>query len=86
MGAIRQLREEGYRVPEDVSVVGYDDLPQSHEFNPPLTTINQQLGAWGSMAMVMLRQLLEGEEPQPIVLPPELVVRESTAPPCSIPA
>jgi DNA-binding LacI/PurR family transcriptional regulator len=71
-------------VPEDVSVVGYDDLPQSHEFNPPLTTINQQLGAWGSMAMAMLRQLLEGEEPKPIVLPPQLVVRQSTAPPCRV--
>lgn len=86
MGAIRQLREEGYRVPEDVSVVGYDDLPQSREFNPPLTTINQQLGAWGSMAMAMMQQLLAGEEPQPIVLPPELVIRQSSAPRYRIPA
>lgn len=86
MGAIRQIRDAGYRVPEEMSVVGYDDLPQSREFNPPLTTINQQLGAWGSMAMVMMQKLLAGEEPQSTVLPPELVVRQSTAPPCRIPA
>lgn len=85
MGAIRQLREAGYRVPEDVSVVGYDDLPQSREIMPPLTTINQQLGEWGAMAMAMMQQLLQGETPQPIVLSPQLVVRQSSAP-CRVPA
>jgi DNA-binding LacI/PurR family transcriptional regulator len=80
MGAIRQLREAGCLVPEQVSVVGYDDLPQSREFNPPLTTINQQLGSWGSIAMAMMQQLLAGEEAQSIVLPPQLVVRNSSGP------
>jgi len=81
MGAVRQLQEMGYHVPDQISVVGYDDLPQSADFNPPLTTINQQLSDWGTLAMDMLVTLLEGKEPEPIVLPPQLVIRKSTAPP-----
>lgn len=64
-----------------ISVVGYDDLPQTREFNPPLTTINQQLADWGRLAMTMLVALLEGDDPAPVILPPRLVVRKSTAPP-----
>jgi LacI family transcriptional regulator len=80
MGAIHHLQEMGRRVPDEISVVGYDDLPQSHEFNPPLTTINQQLSEWGTLAMTMLLELLDGQEPEPLVLEPKLVVRKSTAP------
>ena len=80
MGAVHQLQEMGYRVPDQISVVGYDDLPQSSEFNPPLTTINQQLSQWGVLAMNMLLELIGGQEPEPVVLQPRLVVRKSTAP------
>lgn len=80
MGAIRQLREMGYRIPEQMSVVGYDDLPPARELDPPLTTINQQLSAWGAIAMTMLQDLLEGREPEPVILPPRLKIRQSTAP------
>jgi LacI family transcriptional regulator len=80
MGAVRQLQEMGYRVPDQISVVGYDDLPQTREFNPPLTTINQQLNEWGALAMNMLLTLLDCREPEPMTLPPQLVVRKSTAP------
>ena len=84
MGAVHHLQELGFRVPEQISVVGYDDLPQTHEFNPPLTTINQQLSNWGSLAMNMLVALFEGREPEPVILSPRLVVRKSAAPPQTI--
>lgn len=80
MGALRQLQEMGYRVPDQINVIGYDDLPQTREFNPPLTTINQHLPKWGTMAMTMLLELFEGRQPESVILPPKLVVRKSTAP------
>jgi LacI family transcriptional regulator len=84
MGAIRQLQKRGYSIPERISVVGYDDLPQSSEFNPPLTTVNHQLSSWGGMAMNMLLALIGGQKPEPMILQPQLVVRKSTAPPCGL--
>lgn len=78
-GAVRQLQAMGYRVPEQISVTGYDDLPQARDFRPPLTTINQHLPEWGALSMTVLLELLAGREPQPVCVPPELVVRESTA-------
>ncbi|GEM_PF-272095 len=80
MGAIKLLQQMGYRVPEQISVVGYDDLPRSRDFSPPLTTINHHLDQWGGLAMTMLHQLIRGEDPDPITLKPELIVRGSTAP------
>lgn len=81
MGAARHVQEMGYRIPEQISVVGYDDLPQSSEFNPPLTTIDQHLSEWGVLAMNMLVELLDDRKPEPMILQPQLVVRKSTAPP-----
>lgn len=81
MGTIRHLQEMGYRVPEQISVVGYDDLPQAQDFHPALTTINQQLSSWGKLAMELLLAQFEGREPEPVVLPPRLTVRRSSAPP-----
>ena len=81
MGAARHLQELGYHIPKQISVVGYDDLPQSSEFNPPLTTINQHLSEWGVLAMNMLDELLDNRKPEPMILQPQLVVRKSTAPP-----
>lgn len=86
LGAVRQLQQMGYSVPDDVSVVGYDDLPQARDLNPPLTTINQQLSDWGTLAMSMLFDLFEGNEPQPVILTPLLVVRQSTARPAGMEA
>ncbi len=83
MGAIRQLTRLDYDVPERVSVIGYDDLPQASEFTPALTTVNQQLARWGELAMTMLLKLIGGQEPEPVFLEPRLMVRKSTAPPCA---
>jgi len=82
MGAIRQLQTMDYTVPDRISVIGYDDLPQSNEFSPPLTTINQQLSKWGGMAMNMLLELMRGQPPESVILQPRLVIRKSSAPPC----
>jgi DNA-binding LacI/PurR family transcriptional regulator len=78
MGAINQLQSMGYNVPNQISVIGYDDLPRSSDFNPPLTTINHQLSEWGDLAMNMLLDIMNGNTPEPIVLEPRLVVRHST--------
>ena len=79
MGAINQIQSMGYSVPDQISVVGYDDLPRSSDFNPPLTTINHQLSEWGELAMNMLLDVMNGNSPEPIVLEPRLVVRHSTS-------
>ncbi|MCY4539041.1 MAG: LacI family DNA-binding transcriptional regulator [Chloroflexi bacterium] len=79
MGAIRRLQELGYQVPEQISVVGHDDLPRSRDFNPPLTTVNHDLSEWGGLAMNMLLTVMHGESPEPITIEPRLVVRQSTA-------
>jgi DNA-binding LacI/PurR family transcriptional regulator len=76
------LREENRRVPEDVSVVGFDDLPEARYFLPALTTVRQDFGELGRRVMDLLGRVLEGEEhPSVGLVPTTLVVRDSTAPP-----
>jgi DNA-binding LacI/PurR family transcriptional regulator len=81
IGAIRALREAGLRVPEDVSVVGFDDINSAAFQNPGLTTIRQPLEKIGSIAAKALLQRLEGASVAgEILVQPELIVRESTCP------
>lgn len=79
MGALEVLREHGVRVPEDVCVVGYDDILISHFGRPPLTTVRQDSTRIGERAAEMIIQMTQGNTPseQRIVLPVELVRRES---------
>jgi LacI family repressor for deo operon, udp, cdd, tsx, nupC, and nupG len=81
-GAIHELRRLGRDVPEDVSVVGFDDLYLSEAFYPPLTTVNQPRADIGREAMTMLLGMLSGESvPQtPLVMPTTLRIRGTTAP------
>ena len=82
LGLIRALHEAGRRVPEDVSVVGFDDLPESQYFEPPLTTIHQDFAELGRRVMDVLERVLAGEEqPTADLVPTTLVVRRSTARP-----
>jgi LacI family transcriptional regulator len=83
LGVLRAARELGLRVPEDVSVVGYDDLPVIQWIGPPLTTVRQPLQEMATTATRMVLDLAEGRTPTNlrIDLATELVVRESTAPP-----
>ncbi len=83
IGALRRLTELGIDVPGEVSVVGYDNLPQSADILPGLTTVDQQFASLGNMLVDMLLALLAGDTPESIVLPTELVIRGSTAPPRS---
>lgn len=81
LGAIWALKEAGLRVPEDVSVVGFDDIPGAALANPALTTVRQPLVRMGKIAAQTLMNLIEQREeyvPQ-IAIEPEFVVRDSTA-------
>lgn len=85
MGAIRAFREAGLRVPEDISVVGFDDIQSAAYQNPGLTTVRQPLREMGRIAAeILLRRILRvGQFPQDgeRMVEPELVIRETTAPP-----
>ncbi|MGQ9700689.1 MAG: LacI family DNA-binding transcriptional regulator [Candidatus Bipolaricaulaceae bacterium] len=77
-GALRALRTMGIRVPQDMAIVGFDDLPLASLLDPPLTTVRQPLRLLGFMAVELLLDILEGrKDGREIVLPVELVVRES---------
>ena len=82
IGAMRAARERGLCVPEDVSVVGYNDIPFCDKFAPPLTTVripHYQVGVKAAELMVKTVQD-PATTPVSLRLPPSLVVRESTGP------
>lgn len=77
-GALMALREAGVRVPEDVAVTGFDDIPLASRLAPPLTTVNSPVRQAGFLATDLLIHLIEGKEAAlDTVLPAELVVRQS---------
>ena len=81
MGTIRALHDGGLRVPEDVSVIGYDDIQSASYHVPSLTTVRQPLQKMGSIAAQTLLEKLQGQTTQPLLqVEPELIARESTAP------
>jgi LacI family transcriptional regulator len=82
-GAYEALYERGRRVPDDLSIVGFDDLEEARWAIPPLTTVRQPLTEMASMAARMLLSLIDGEELDStrVELATPLVVRSSTAPP-----
>ncbi len=80
LGAMRSIRMHGLRVPEDISVAGFDDLFLASYTQPPLTTVRQPMRRMGQLAMENLIKLMTGQESVVrIKVKPELVVRESTA-------
>ena len=88
IGACAAARTAGIRVPEDISVVGFDDMVLAPLFNPPLTTVRQPLQDMARYAIDVvegLRSRVEGEgQAVSVVMAPRLVVRESTAPPAGM--
>jgi DNA-binding LacI/PurR family transcriptional regulator len=82
LGLLRALAEHGRHVPGDVSVVGFDDVPEAAFFLPPLTTVRQDFGELGRRAVhLLLDRISGGHELQPTrPIAPELVVRASAAP------
>ncbi|WP_330254900.1 LacI family DNA-binding transcriptional regulator [Nocardia sp. NBC_00565] len=85
LGLLRAFAERGIRVPADVSVVGFDDIPEAAYLSPPLTTVRQDFDEVGRRSMRTLLRLLEADganhEPAPPPVVPTLVLRESSAPP-----
>lgn len=84
--AIRSLTKAGYRVPKDCSVIGFDDLPGSAFYNPPLTTVQQQLEMQGSLGAEIIEDLIRAtvEKRESIAkhrkVSPKLIIRDSTCP------
>ncbi|HEX4064573.1 MAG TPA: LacI family DNA-binding transcriptional regulator [Acidobacteriaceae bacterium] len=83
IGAIRALRDHGLRVPEDVSVIGFDDIQGAAYHTPSLTTIRQPLNSMGNTsARILLQRIRGGQDfPDEVPIVPELIIRESTMPP-----
>lgn len=80
LGALRAIREAGLDIPQDISVVGFDNLPESEYFDPPLTTIEQDFPSLGQTSLAQLLTLIETPAAAPVaeVIVPSLVVRSST--------
>ncbi|MFI7497555.1 LacI family DNA-binding transcriptional regulator [Streptomyces sp. NPDC049687] len=88
LGVLRALREAGVRTPQDVAVVGFDDIPESEFFAPPLTTVRQDFSAVGKQGIALLLGMIEGSPsaaPPRVAIEPQLVVRASTFPQASQP-
>lgn len=83
IGAIRAVEQAGLRVPQDVSVVGFDDAPEAEFLSTPLTTVRQDFAEVTRLAVHRLVHAVEGRPPaeRQRLVPTELVVRETTAPP-----
>ncbi|MEU9004144.1 LacI family DNA-binding transcriptional regulator [Streptomyces sp. NPDC048551] len=81
IGALRTLRERGLRVPEDVAVIGFNDLASARHTSPPLTTVHQPVRALGQEMARMLVSAIEGHCPSPLILPTRLTVRGSAPDP-----
>ncbi len=82
-GVLELLRERGLQAPQDVSLVGFDDIPMSAISNPPLTTVRQPMVEMGWRAAQMLLDWISDPEQKPnsVILPTTLIQRESTSPP-----
>jgi DNA-binding LacI/PurR family transcriptional regulator len=81
VGAANVFLNQGLRIPGDLSVAGFGNIPMSEHFRVPLTTARQPKLRLGSAAVEMMQKLLRGEQPEPRRLPVEIVLRASTAPP-----
>jgi DNA-binding LacI/PurR family transcriptional regulator len=81
LGVLRSLHEAGRRIPADISVVGFDDIPEAEYFTPPLTTVRQNFNEMGRRSLLLLLEQIESGTRAPAreTVPPELIVRASTA-------
>jgi len=80
LGLLAALHEEGLEAPRDVSVVGFDDLPEAAYFTPPLTTVRQDFAELGRRGVELVLARLKGDELHPDPVPATLLVRSSTGP------
>jgi LacI family transcriptional regulator len=80
MGAIQALTDHDFRVPRDISVTGFDDLPFAKQFTPGLTTVHQPVREVGHQVAELLLEAIEHAPARQIIVPTELIVRASTGP------
>ena len=81
LGLIHAIRDEGLEVPRDISIVGFDDIPEAAHFWPPLTTVRQDFVELGRRCVdILLGPADEVHDPAPATIMPELIVRSSTGP------
>jgi LacI family transcriptional regulator len=87
LGALQAARQMGVQVPEDLALVGFDDIPESAYFYPPLSTVRQDMVELGRCAVRELGRMIEASQkdkavigPKTILLQPELIVRASSVP------
>jgi DNA-binding LacI/PurR family transcriptional regulator len=83
LGVLKALHEAGASVPGDVSIVGFDDIPEARFFTPPLTTVHQDFNEVGRQSLVLLLDEIGAAQrsSERVVVPPEFKLRQSTAPP-----
>ena len=81
IGAAGYLIQQGIRIPQEMSIVGFGNILTSEHFQVPLTTVRQPKMRQGEAAMDLMESILQGEPSQSVVIPAELVIRASTAPP-----
>lgn len=81
LGAYRAISEAGLRIPQDISLIGFDDIDEAEMFAPPLTTVRQDWGLLGRESLRVALEMERGASPEHVRLPTHLVVRDSTAPP-----
>jgi DNA-binding LacI/PurR family transcriptional regulator len=85
LGALSAFHESGIKVPDEISVIGYDGMPESEFYQPALSTIYQDFAALGKMSVEFLLRMINrpGAPPQRFILRPVLIARRSTAQPAS---
>jgi DNA-binding LacI/PurR family transcriptional regulator len=83
LGVMRAFRESGIRIPDDVAIAGFDDIPEAEFFGPPLTTVRQDFAAVGRASIRLLLDRIEGggREIPHLMIEPHLIVRRSTSVP-----
>jgi len=77
IGAMKALEEAGMHIPQDVAVMGFDDIPMASYTYPPLSTVQQDTLLAGELLVENLLLLVEGERPESMLLPAKLIVRGS---------
>jgi DNA-binding LacI/PurR family transcriptional regulator len=78
IGAMRALADHGLKVPDDVALAGFDDIPMASFVSPPLTTVLQDTKLAGEILVDNLLQLIRGEPAESAMLPAKLIVRKSS--------
>jgi DNA-binding LacI/PurR family transcriptional regulator len=83
LGVLRAMHERGREIPREVSIVGFDDIPEAQYFTPPLTTVRQDFAEIGRRSLGLMLEMMDLDgngPPSPAMVVPELILRASTAP------